>query len=223
MMNNSPAQHTPVPGQKNFLMGQRPNPNLQVNRRGPNKRTRDGAPKTNGRMPPPVAPAPPPAQAPSLTNYLITKDPNAFNAATQQPFLSHAGCGTLSSGALGQWLAQDSHVSRGYISFVGQLIGKIKLPVVQNTQFNPLYRTMDLLISALNNVRREMSFFEVTATKFNLHLVREEPNPITKAYLDLFVASAAPGVSLLEGMVVLWATQHVGYCSHGIVQGRKLT
>lgn len=209
MMTQSPVQPTPTPGQKNFLMGQRPNPNLQVNRRGPNKRTQDGHVKINGRaMPPPVAPAPP-AQAPSLANYLITRDPVAFAGATQQPFLSHAGCGTLSVGALGQWLAQDSHISRGYISFVGQLIGKIKLPAVQNTQLHPLYRTMDLLISALNNVRREMSFFEVTATKFNLQLPREDPNPITKAYLDLFVASSAPGASLLEGMVVLWATQHV--------------
>lgn len=209
MMTQSPVQPTPTPGQKNFLMGQRPNPNLQVNRRGPNKRTQDGHLKPNGRaMPPPVAPAPP-AQAPSLANYLITRDPAAFAGATQQPFLSHAGCGTLSVGALGQWLAQDSHISRGYISFVGQLIGKIKLPAVQNTQLHPLYRTMDLLISALNNVRREMSFFEVTATKFNLQLPREDPNPITKAYLDLFVASSAPGASLLEGMVVLWATQHV--------------
>lgn len=214
MMNHSPATATPTPGQKNFLMGQRPNPNLQVNRRGPNKRTRDGQPKSIGRvMPTPVAPAPPtpPSQAPSLTHYLITRDPAAFTGATQQSFLSHAGCGTLSAGALGQWLAQDSHISRGYISFVGQLIGKIKLPAVRNTQLHPLYRTMDLLISALNNVRREMSFFELTATKFNLHFVPEDPNPITKAYLDLFVASGAPGVSLLEGMVVLWATQHVCY------------
>ncbi|KAL1304042.1 hypothetical protein AAFC00_000479 [Neodothiora populina] len=223
-MNNSPAHVTPTPGQKNFLMGQRPNPNLMGTRRPSNKRTIDGNIKQNGRPPmgrpmppPPVAPAPvpvaahapaPPAQAPSLANYLLTRDPGAFSSATQQPFLSHAGCGTLSAGALGQWLAQDSHISRGYISFVGQLIGKIKLPAVQNSQLHPLYRTMDLLISALNNARREMSFFEVTATKYNLQLVREEPSPITKAYLDLFVASSSPSASLLEGMVVLWATQH---------------
>ena len=172
-------------------------------------------------MPPPVAPAPP-ALAPSLTNYLVTRDTAAFSGATQQSFLSHAGCGTLSASALGQWLAQDLHVSRGYISFIGQLIGKIKLPAVSNTQYNPLYRTMDLLISALNNVRREMSFFEVTATKFNLQLVRDEPNPITKAYLDLFVASSAPGVSLLEGMVVLWATQHVCFITSTCIRAQDL-
>lgn len=219
-MNNSPAQPNSTPGQKNFLMGTRPNPNLQVNRRGPNKRTlfppNDAPPKVvrpvgrppRSSMAPPAAPVTP-APAPSLASYLLTRDPASFNNATQQPFLSHAGCGTLSAGALGHWLAQDSHISRGYISFVGQLIGKIKLPAVQNTQSNPLYRTMDLLISALNNVRREMSFMEVTATKFNLQLLPENPNPITKAYLDLFIASAAPCASILEGMVVLWATQHV--------------
>lgn len=214
MMSQSPAQPTPTPGQKQYLMGQRPNPNLQVNRRGPNKRTRDGQIRISERpMPPPpvVAPAPTPTQQPSLTNYLVTRDPASFSAATQQPFLSHAGCGTLSTSALSQWLAQDSHVSRAYIGFVGQLIGKIRLPAVQNTQLHPLYRAMDLLISALNNVRREMNFFDVTATKYNLQLVREEPNPITKAYLDLFVASSSPGATLLEGMVVLWATEHVSH------------
>lgn len=207
-MNNSPAQPTPTPGQKNFLMGQRPNPNLQVNRRGPNKRTREGVPKGNNRMPPPAAPAAP-AQTPSLTNYLLGRDPGACTAATQQHFLSHAGCGTLGQGPLMQWLAQDSHFSRGYISFVGQLIGKIRLPAVQNSQFHPLYRAMDLLISALNNVRREMSFFEITATKYNLQVPKDAPNPITKGYLDLFIASSSPGATLLEGLVVLWATQYV--------------
>lgn len=33
------------------------------------------------------------------------------------------------------------------------------------------------------------------------------PNPITKAYTDLFMSAASSGVSLLEGMVVLWATE----------------
>lgn len=161
-------------------------------------------------MAPPSTPlAPRPGPTPSLTSHLLTRDTAAFSAATQQTFLSHAGGGTLSASALDQWLAQDAHFSRGYISFVGSLVSKIRLPQVANTQFHPVYRTMDLLISALNNVRREMSFFEITATKYNLQIRREDPSPITKAYLDLFVASSAPSVSLLEGMVVLWATEHV--------------
>ena len=208
---NSPLQATPTSAQRNqnqFLMGNRPNPGLQVNRRGPNKRTRDGQVKPGQRaMPPPIAPNPP-AQTPSLAAYLLTQNAAPFTAATQTSFLSHAGCGTLSAGAMGQWLAQDSHISRGYIAFVGQLIGKIRLPIVANSQSHPLYRAMDLLISALNNVRREMSFFEITATKYNLQVPKEEPNPITRSFLDLFVSASSPAASLLEGAVVLWAIEH---------------
>jgi hypothetical protein len=89
------------------------------------------------------------------------------------------------------------------------LIAKIRLPTVANSQFHPMYRTMDLLISALNNIRREMSFFEITATKYGIHLTDDPPNFITRAYLDLFHGVSSPSASLLEGMVVLWATEHV--------------
>lgn len=200
-----------TPSRPGIYTGQNPNPNLIVQRRGPNKRNRDGADKNNTPsrpvMAPPIAPARP-VEQPSLTKHLLSRDPTAFTNATQQPFLSHAGLGTLSSGALRQWLTQDSHYSRGYISFVGALISKIRLPAVPNTQFHPLYRAMDLLISALNNVRREMSFFEITATKYNLNLTGETPNPITRSYLDLLVSASSPAASLLEGLVVLWATEH---------------
>ncbi|KAH6639243.1 hypothetical protein C7974DRAFT_410225 [Boeremia exigua] len=184
-----------------ILNGQQPNPNLQVHRRGPNtKRARDGQP---------IAPNPmQPHPAPSLTNYLLTVCSGPFAQATQQPFLSHAGCGSLAAGPLSQWLVQDGHYSRGYIRFVGQLLAKIRLPQTQNSQFHPMYRTMDLLISALNNMRREMQFFEITATKYGLTLGNESPSPITRALLDLFVSASSSSASLLEGMVVLWGTEH---------------
>jgi hypothetical protein len=186
-----------------ILNGQAPNPNLQVHRRGPNtKRTRDGQP---------LAPNLPmqPHTAPSLTSHLLATYSHHFTRATQQPFLSHAGCGSLAAGPLSQWLVQDGHYSRGYIRFVGQLLAKIRLPQTQNSQFHPMYRTMDLLISALNNMRREMQFFEITATKYGLVLGQEGPTPITRALLDLFVSASSSSASLLEGMVVLWGTEHV--------------
>jgi hypothetical protein len=199
---------TPVPSQ--ILSGQQPNPNLQVHRRGPNtKRARDGQP---------IAPdlhMPPPHIAPSLTSHLLAITSDAFTQATQQPFLSHAGCGSLAAGPLSQWLVQDGHYSRGYIRFVGQLLAKIRLPQTQNSQFHPMYRTMDLLISALNNMRREMQFFEITATKYGLTLGMEPPTPITRALLDLFVSASSSSASLLEGMVVLWGTEHVRSCTQG--------
>ncbi|KAH7406553.1 hypothetical protein DE146DRAFT_647816 [Phaeosphaeria sp. MPI-PUGE-AT-0046c] len=185
-----------------ILNGQAPNPNLQVHRRGPNgKRGRDG------KLIAPNVPVPP-HQAPSLTAHLLTMCSHPFTQATQQPFLSHAGCGSLAAGPLSQWLAQDGHYARGYIRFVGQLLAKIRLPQTQNSQFHPMYRTMDLLISALNNMRREMQFFEITATKFGLVLGQEGPTPITRALLDLFVSASSTSASLLEGMVVLWGVEH---------------
>ncbi|KAJ4401609.1 hypothetical protein N0V91_007780 [Didymella pomorum] len=188
-------------GPSAILNGQQPNPNLQVHRRGPNtKRARDGQP---------IAPNPMQQHtAPSLTNHLLTTCSGPFAQATQQPFLSHAGCGSLAAGPLSQWLVQDGHYSRGYIRFVGQLLAKIRLPQTQNSQFHPMYRTMDLLISALNNMRREMQFFEITATKYGLSLSNEPPSPITRALLDLFVSASSSSASLLEGMVVLWGTEH---------------
>ena len=110
---------------------------------------------------------------------------------------------------MSHWLVQDGHYARGYIRFVGQLLAKIRLPQTQNSQFHHMYRTMDLLISALNNMRREMQFFEITATKYGLALGMEGYTPITRALLDLFVSASSSSASLLEGMVVLWGTEHV--------------
>ncbi|KAB2570904.1 hypothetical protein BFW01_g6395 [Lasiodiplodia theobromae] len=188
---------------RGILNGTHPNPNLQVHRRGPNtnKRTREGQPIA-------PHPGPPPQQSPSLVAHLLNRFQAPFTAATQQPFLSHAGCGTLSAPALTQWLVQDAHYARGYIRFIGNMLAKLRLPVVPNSQFHQTYRVMDLLISALNNIRREMTFFEITATKFGLQMTDEPPNRITRAYLDLFLSSTSSGASLLEGMVVLWATEH---------------
>jgi hypothetical protein len=205
---DSSALEVPIPpsqqGNPGILSGQHPNPNLQVHRRGPNnKRGRDGqliAPNLHMHHQ---------AIAPSLTAHLLAVCHTPFQQATQQPFLSHAGCGSLAQGPLSQWLVQDGHYARGYIRFVGQLLAKIRLPQTQNSQFHPMYRTMDLLISALNNMRREMQFFEITATKYGLALSPDPATPITRALLDLFVSASSSSASLLEGMVVLWGTEHV--------------
>lgn len=193
----------PNPG---IFTGHAPNPNLQVHRRGPNQNKR---PRESSSLMAPVHIPSPSAQGPSLTMHLLNTNQSAFIGATEQPFLSHAGCGTLSAPALSQWMIQDTHYQRAYIRFVGNLLGKIRLPSAPNSQFHPLYRTMDMLISALNNLRREMSFFENTATKYGIHLADEKPMPITRAYIDLFISVSEASSSLLEGMVVLWATEHV--------------
>ncbi|KAG9569733.1 heme oxygenase-like protein, partial [Aureobasidium melanogenum] len=207
---DSPLQATSssTPGIQ-FLTGKRPDSGLQNNRRGLSQCTRESQARSSQRaMPRPITPISP-FQTPSLAAFLLTQNATSFTNATQTPFLSHAGCGTLSAGAMSQWLAQYSHISREYIAFIGQLIGKIRFPIVTNSQSHPHYRAMDLLISALNNVRRELNFFEITATKYNVQIQDEKSNPITRAFLDLFVSASSPAATLLEGAVVLWA---IGYC-----------
>jgi len=202
---STPTQPQPTRPQ-GIWSGRTPNPGLSVKRRGPNKRNRDASMKEH-KVAAPALMRPQPQ--PSITNHLLARSSAEFSAATQRPFLSHAGSGTLAAEKLGQWLSQDAYISRGYISLVGALISKIRLPQIANSQIHPSWRTMDLLISALNNVRREMSFFEITASKYQLAVTEEAPNPVTKAYLDLFTSASSPSSSLLEGMVVLWATEHV--------------
>jgi hypothetical protein len=202
-----------------MLNGTHPNPNLQIHRRGPNQKRKDPP-----LMPTPTRSAPPTQPQPSLTHHLLISNHELFTGTTQTPFLSHAGCGTLSSGALTQWMVQDGHYTRAFLQFIGALIGKLRLPPGVHTQFNPVFRTLDLLISALNNIRREMTFFEITAQKYNIQLVDDGPNFITRSQIDLFQSACSPSTSLLEGMVVLWANEHVSpttshlspFISHGI-------
>lgn len=194
-----------------FLRGNVANPHLSGGRRGAAKAAMVHRPNQG---PPPVTPyrqqpAGPPPPAPSLANHLLSRDPDAINASTQLPFLSHAGCGTLSAPALSHWLAQDAHISRAFVVFIGRLIGKMRLPDIPITMENTTFRIMDLLISTLNNVRREMSFFENTASKFGLQIDQDPPTPATKGFVDLFASASSSGASLLEGLVLLWTVEHV--------------
>ncbi|OQO14949.1 hypothetical protein B0A48_00331 [Cryoendolithus antarcticus] len=185
--------------------GKAPNPGISVGQRGPDKRPR----VSGGNATTPSRPAAPARPTPSLATHLLSREASAVTSATQQAFLSHAGCGTLSASALQQWLTQDHHISRGFVAFIGNLIGKVRLPVTAISQQNTSYRVLDLLISTLNNVRREMTFFEATAQKFGLQIGKDDPKPVTKAYLDLFAGASGHSASLLEGLVLLWVTEHL--------------
>lgn len=198
--------------QDGFLRGTVANPHLSGGRRVAAKpsvsfRPNQGLPPVTPHRQSQTGPPPP---APSLANHLLSRDPDAVNAATQLQFLSHAGCGTLSAPALTQWLAQDAYISRAFMSFIGRLIGKMRLPGTAISMENTTFRVMDLLISTLNNVRREMSFFDNTATKYELQIYPDPPSPATKGLIDLFANASSSGASLLEGLVLLWTIEHVG-------------
>lgn len=192
--------------------GGAPNPNLagMINRRGPNSKPRASGGGGGGggaqQMPSRTAPRP------SLASHLISRMGTTLTDATQRPFLSHAGCGTLSAAALNQWLAQEIHISRALVPFVGQLIGKTRIPETSDLTHDPTYRALDLLCSAVNNMKKELEFLEATKRKYNLNVDIEDPHAATQGFMDLFASASSPQSSLLEGLVVLWATEHVGRC-----------
>lgn len=185
--------------------GGAPNPNLagMVNRRGPQKHPRASTNPSN------AAPFRPAAPKPSLANHLLARVSEPLTTATQQSFLSHAGCGTLSADALNGWLAQEIHISRALVTFVGSLVGKVRIPETNNLQQDPTFRALDLLCSAVSNMKKELEFLETTKRKYDLRVGVEEPRPATKGFVDLFASASSPQSSLLEGLVVLWATEHV--------------
>lgn len=96
------------------------------------------------------------------------------------------------------------------IAFIGSLISKVRLPDAANSKQNTQYRALDLLISTVSNLRKEIDFIENTKRKYGIQADIEPPSPMTKAYVDLLASSSEPRSTLLEGMVALWATEHVG-------------
>ncbi|KAK4552923.1 hypothetical protein LTR86_010055 [Recurvomyces mirabilis] len=199
---NGGLMPTPTEGNGEVWRGGAPNPALagMIARRGPNKpRQSTGNQHTPARVH---------ASKPSLANHLVTRLTVALTDATQKPFLSHAGVGTLSAAALNQWLAQEIHISRALVPFVGSLIGKTRIPETSNLTQDPTYRAIDLLCSAVNNMKKELEFLEGTKRKYDLEVDNEEPHPATQGFIDMFSSASSPQSSLLEGLVVLWATEH---------------
>jgi len=162
---------------------------------------------------------PPSDRRPSLTTSLLNGDPDAFGRATRHPFLRRAGEGSLPKAVLSRWLSQDRLYAQSYIGFIGALIARVDLPEA-NTEDKTTslrWRIVELLTGALQNIHTELDFFAATAQKYGLQLdaapTTEEDQvftaePATRQYVDLFRAFGTdPGMGLLEGLVVLWATE----------------
>lgn len=133
----------------------------------------------------------------------------------QAPFLKQAGEGTLDPAVLSEWLAQDRLYAQNYINFAGALLSKIRLPVAVDSQSTEK-KAARLVSFAVQNVIRELQFFEDTAARYNINLIpRWEgdglaevgPNQTTRAYADLMLSATSPSASLLEGLTLLYATE----------------
>lgn len=190
--------------------GAKPNPDLQIDHREPNHTS--GGMVPNGSESKPFLPQTlQPAEAPSLAQHLLVQNGALLASATHHTFLSHAGCGSLTEDALNQWLAQIGYISRSLVSFTGALIGKIRIPETANLERDSTFRCLDLLCSAVNNMKKELEFLEATKRKYELDVDFDEPTPPTKGFIDLFNSASYPSATLLEGMVVLWAIEIVSY------------
>jgi hypothetical protein len=112
-------------------------------------------------------------------------------------------------------------VLAGYPKFISLLTSRVPLRVSSNiSKSGPTLeeRILALLSSALSNVVREVDFFKQTAQENGLDITKQSKNgfsvesdltgPVTKAYTDFMVSTAATG-SLSDGLVVLWATEKV--------------
>ncbi|KAF2633114.1 hypothetical protein BU25DRAFT_406368 [Macroventuria anomochaeta] len=195
--------------------GAKPNPDLLINRHGPNRSSNGMTPSDPGPRPflPQTAQS---AEAPSLAQYLLVHNEALLTSATHHTFLSHAGCGMLTENALNEWLAQIGFISRSLVSFTGALIGKIRIPETANLERDSTFRCLDLLCSAVSNMKKELDFLDATKRKYGLGVNFDEPKPPTKGFVDLFNSASSPSATLLEGMVVLWAIEILFYnsCSY---------
>jgi thiaminase len=152
----------------------------------------------------------------SFTQSLLESNVPAYHTATRNPFLVAAGQGRVSRRLLSQWISQDRVYAQAYIGFTGSLLAKVKLPhnFVHDHKESLEWSILDMLFGALGYIHRELRFFAETAARFGLHLEypmtpgeRFEATKATRDYIDLFEAMADPGITLLDGMVLLWATE----------------
>lgn len=163
------------------------------------------------------------AETRRLTEYLEQSDLEALTAATETRFIKAAGNGTLSRTTLADWLQQDVFYTRAYIQFIGRLLNQLHLPLSTYEPSNDAggrrdlsFKVFDLLLAALSNIQTETKFFDDTREKHRLFpesVGNAEPTHITQAYLDMFASVSSSGRScenVLQGLVVLWATEHVG-------------
>ena len=146
---------------------------------------------------------------PSLTSHLLHLDENALKEATNHPFLEAAATSTLPLEQLKSWLGQDRLYQMSYINFIGVMLSNIGVPHGSDRESSLEWRTVDLLIDCLTNIRQEIKLFEDTAQAEGWleDICGVEPSIQTRAYQDLFAGATARGRPLIVGLTVLWATE----------------
>lgn len=151
--------------------------------------------------------------APSLTSHLLSLSTvRPYSAATEHAFLVRAGNGTLSKDTLGLYLSQDRlYAAHGYVTYLGHLLAKV--PFSSSRPFNSpyekfLHRIVRIIEYSLQNVIREVNFFNDTATRFGLDIDGWKERKGTRDYLAEMTRVGASG-TIEDGIVFLWAMERV--------------
>ena len=156
----------------------------------------------------------------SLTDDLLSVHQDKYSSATEHAFLAKAGNGTLPDSAVCKWLVQDKYYQLGYVNFIGGLLAKLDLSscvlpshsVERQIDGETLSRTtFHLLIDSLTAIRQEIDFYDETAEKYKLKLEYAPPDTTTEEYVKLFADASAKEAPLVQGLLVLWATEHVSH------------
>lgn len=154
----------------------------------------------------------------TFTSYLASlSTPVPYEAATSHQFLRDAADLTLPHDRLAFWLAQDRiYAAQAYPRFIALLITKIPLDSTDPAVQVRSRRTLQVLVGCLDNIVREVNFFEDTARRYDLDVGDVEQGEgqvwrerkATRDYTAEMARIASLG-TLEDGLVFLWAMEKV--------------
>ena len=151
--------------------------------------------------------------AETLTSHLYSlSTPRPYSAAVEHPFLTAAGDGSLPPRRLAFWLAQDRlYAAHAYPRLIGRLIASLPLtstvaPGSLEEQQNQ--RILCLLVYALQNVVREVNFFDEASVRWGLSVKGWPERKATRDYTAEMARVATEG-TLFDGLVFVWAMEQV--------------
>ena len=148
----------------------------------------------------------------TVTSHLTSLHPRSYSAATQHPFLTAAGSGTLPDSRLALWLSQDRiYAAHAYPRFIGLLISKIPFSsydALDSPQEKHNQKVLKILAFSLENVVREAAFFRETSEKWGLDMECWKERKATRDYTAEMGRVSSYGC-LDDGLIFLWAMERV--------------
>lgn len=148
-----------------------------------------------------------------LTEHLILLQTSTpYTAATQHSFLTDARKGTLPIERLSLWLSQDRiYAVHAYPRFIGALISRIPFSesdAVSGPEELKNQHILQVLVGCLDNIVKEVGFFQDTATEFGLDIGGRGLRKGTRDYTAEMARISLSG-SLNDGLIFLWAMEQV--------------